>query len=176
MENDEQQLQLARTVLQQGEVKLQAQLQAALAADQRAMVLAGMFATAAVAAFGLAILAVDREAAMWNLFSGGLAAGACLMVGAYQCLQAAWPQEFRFPGNQPDNWWSDGVEKRPLADSLKNQSKHYQKAIIENRFAMERNAKKTEVGAKWGLSAAGAGLAAAVVVQLLRTWAAPGAA
>jgi hypothetical protein len=48
--------------------------------------------------FGLAIIAVDREPAAWALFFGGIGAGASLTMGAWRCVEAAWPQYFRFPG------------------------------------------------------------------------------
>jgi len=48
-------LELARFVLQQGEKRLDAQLQIAIAADQRAMILAGIFVAIATLISGVGI-------------------------------------------------------------------------------------------------------------------------
>lgn len=159
-------LALAQIVFRQAEAKLKAQLQTALAADQRAMTLAAIFATASVALFGVAMLAIDRPEAIWSLAGGGMGAGASFFVGAWLCVQAAWPVDFHLPGNLPESWWCDGVEDKALAECFRNEAEHYQDDIKDNREVMKKNARSAELGARFGVFAPIVGAVAGIALQL----------
>jgi hypothetical protein len=131
---------LAAVVLRQGELKLTAQMQLALAADNRATVLAGIFST-------LAVTGVSGAAVLWKLGPGyggwlaGLIVQVVLLIGAaYLCVHAARPTDFYTVGNRPMRWWKDGVERKSLAACLKQESDNYQHRIDRNSELITGNA------------------------------------
>jgi hypothetical protein len=122
-------------VVREGELMMQAQLQAYLATDQRAFTFAGLMLTAATGSFGAAI-ALSRlnppdrplaEIAAW--FAIGL------IVSAGVALATAIPRKFCLPGNEPKNWdithWETG--KRDLKQALLSQAKILQSQLAKNR-------------------------------------------
>ena len=156
MSDSQHNLELARAVLRQGELMLDAQLRLTIAAMQRATTMAAILTPAAVAALALAMnrFPVDAD------FAAGLAAsGATLVVGAGFCVSAIWPARFRVPGNTPRNWWEDGVEERPLAECLRRESENYDDDIKSNRALLARDARRLRLGAWSGCAAPVIGLA-----------------
>jgi len=142
-------IKLAETVLRQGELKLQAQLTIALAADSRASTFASLFMTLALAAFGGA-------GTLWKLGAGWepILVGACietivLLICAYWCISVASPVDFYTVGNRPNNWWDDGVSDKPLDECLKKESENYHKHIDHNSNVINDNAKAFTY-ALWG--------------------------
>jgi|CXWL01.1.fsa_nt_gi hypothetical protein len=135
---------LAEVILRQGELKLAAQLQVAIAADSRASAFAGLFTTLGLACFsGVAVLwklGAGYEAILFGL----ILQTTVLLIAAHLSVQAASPIDFYTVGNQPTNWWADGVEKKPLADCLKAESLNYQSRIEKNNAAIARNAAKIQ--------------------------------
>lgn len=127
MEHEKDALALAQVVLRQGELRLQAQMAVTLAANQRAITLAGILVAATTAAVGVGVAQMGQP-----LGHGALAAAAMFITGAACCIRAAWPVRFRLVGNLPDNWWDDEVMSRPLADCLKKESDNYSGRIREN--------------------------------------------
>ena len=84
---------LAERVLYQGELRLSAQLQIALGADQRAITSASILIGIATAAFGFAgamLPGTDSTIAISAALVGGL-----LLVAGGFCVWAAWPVPFR---------------------------------------------------------------------------------
>jgi len=143
------QIKLAETVLRQGELKLQAQLSIALAADSRAGSFASLFMTLALVSFGAA-------GALWKLGAGwvSLLVGACvetllLLICAYWCVEAASPVNFYTVGNRPNNWWEDGVSNKPLEECLKKESENYNRRIEHNSEVLNGNARAFNY-ALWG--------------------------
>lgn len=121
-------VELARTVLRQGELRLDAQLKLTVAANQRAMTLLSVYIAAALAAAGFAV-----EGFSSPLSLGALAAAIFLGFGGFFCILAARPMAIHAPGNLPDAWWDDNVENRGLYKALKRESINYAKNIEENR-------------------------------------------
>lgn len=160
-------LALARAVVRQGEMVLAAQLTLAVAASQRAMTLAALFTPIAVAAFGLAISQWVAPASNLPLAVAMLATGAFVVSAAALCVAAAWPMGFYTAGNRPDNWWSDGVEARSLAESLKKESANYDRSIDYNQRVITRTNDRLKIGALLGVTSPIVGLVAAVVVPAL---------
>jgi len=132
---------LARVVLAQGEIRLQAQLQIALAADQRAMVLAGICAATATAFLGAAVVAFGQETPQRAL--GMAALGIVIVFGVAGGLAAyvARPAKFWLAGGRPKNWWEGGVLDKPLSASLVTESLNYDERIEKNDRLLSRNAK-----------------------------------
>lgn len=136
---------MARQIAQQGETFLQAQLQAGLAADQRAITIASIFVTFATAVLGAA-LAYWQQSNDWPLLMAGIAASAALSVGACYGFWAARPITFHFPGNHPAKWWP--CRKTTLAIVLGGESENYQECIEHNEGCLQANAQALALGAK----------------------------
>ncbi len=156
---------LAEMVLRQGEIKVQAQLQIALAADQRASTFAGIYTAISIAAFG-ASAAVFQAGAV-GLIAGGLAVAVVSLIAAYLCLGVAQPTRFHIAGNRPDNWWSDGVRDRALDECLERESQNYDRHIEHNRVILARNASRIRRALRVGLMVPVAGLVVFLMVQAL---------
>jgi hypothetical protein len=143
---------LAEVVLRQGELKLAAQLQVAIAADHRATAFAGLFITLALAALSGAGLLWKLGSGYEALLAGLIVVTALLIFAAYLCVETVKPVDFWTAGNQPERWWSDDVDKKPLAECLRKESENYQKRIIKNNDVLDRNAKKFLYALRIGLA------------------------
>ena len=127
-----------------GEACLQGTIQFALAADQRATTLAGVFGGGSVAL--LAVAATIRTASagdpafMW----ASIATAAVLFVGALICAWAGRPIDFHAPGYEPKRLAKSASDpvwmKRYAAEDL-------QVRIETNRAALERGASHLKRGA-----------------------------
>ena len=152
-EFDEEYLDLTKTVLRQGELVLQDQLTRSLASDQRATTLAGMFTAVALAVLGFAAHAFEggnlASPAGWAAIGAGLP----LLGSVAFCVWCARPVPFASVGNEPECWWSDGVETRPLVESLRNECANYQKRITENSQDLKRAARALRFGLGFGAAA-----------------------
>lgn len=149
---------LARTVLRQGELRLQDQLARALASDQRATTLAALFTAAAMGALGFGASVLGQPDPDLAVGIASLATGALLLAGVGFCVAAAWPVPFGAAGAAPEKWWKDGVETRPLAECLKKESRNYQRRIEDNRTVHARATWQLRVGIVSGCSAPALGL------------------
>lgn len=152
-------LELARTVLRQGEVRLQEQRALAVAMDQRAAALAGIFATGAAAGFGFAVQAGMDPAARIGIGMAALG----LTVAALCTVRAEWPGTLWLAGADPANWWSDGVEGRALYDCLKRESWNYAARIKKNAALVEGAARWFRWGCWIGVTSPALGAVLAVV-------------
>jgi len=157
-------LELARFVLQQGEKRLDAQLQIAIAADQRAMILAGIFVAIATLISGAGIHFLSKNELNLPLGIGFLTTAICLIISSVQCIRAVMPGRYGLAGAQPKNWWEDNVEDRPLAECLRKESDNYQKRIAFNSEVHKRNAAILKRGAILGCLSQLIGLLTAVAV------------
>lgn len=131
---------LAERVLKQGELRLNAQLQVALAADQRAVTSAAILVAVASAALGFA----GAQATNCNIdvpFAVALlVAGLSLLVSAAFCVGAARPVKFALVGAYPEEWWDDDVTAKPLEECLWTESNNYNVRINDNRTVLSHNA------------------------------------
>ncbi len=157
-------LELARVVLRQGELRLKDQLARALASDQRASTLAGMFTAAAMAALGFGASIFGQQDGDFAVAVASLGTGAALLASVGLCVAAAWPVPFAAVGTAPDSWWNDGVETRPLAQCLKKESGNYQRRIQHNRDVHARATRCLRAGVVVGCSAPALGSAIWVLV------------
>lgn len=150
MTDEEARLELARTVLRQGELRLQDQLTRAIASDQRASTLAGIFIAAATVSLVAAVAFATAGTPNPPLAAGGIAAAVMLLVAGAYCARAAMPVKFAAVGAVPQNWWEDGVKERPLAECLENESANYQRYISDNMKVIARSGKLLRCGAGLG--------------------------
>lgn len=132
-------IELARVVLRQGELKLQAQMDIVNAVDARATAVAAIGITLALASASAVV--VLRSIGAWDVLMLGMAATSLvLLAGAAVSAVSLWPAAFRTAGNLPHNWWADNVEDRPLAECLRKESDNYQGRIESNRVRINRKA------------------------------------
>ncbi len=103
-------LDTVRQIHSEGQVYLCAQLQAAIAADQRAVTMASILAATAAAllAVGLGVYQIAKDG---PTLSACVAAAAMLLLAAACGVWAARPIAFWFPGNTPPS-------SRPWSPSL----------------------------------------------------------
>jgi hypothetical protein len=135
---------MAEHVLRQGELFLQAQLQTAIAADQRATTTAAFFGTVGTAVAAATIAYWDGSEDVAVLIAGLI--GAALMVaGACICLYAARPVDFFFAGNHPQAWFP--LRHNPLYDVLLGEAENYQEHIEKNAEFLSKNGRLIGWGA-----------------------------
>jgi len=156
---------LAETVLKQGELKLSSQLTIALAADVRATAFAGVFIALAAAAIGAGATILSISGAHWALISAAFVAAGFLLWSGFLCISVSKPVEFYVVGNQPDNWWNDNVDKKPLAECFRTEAANYQARITKNNAILAKNAEKIERALRLGWASP---LIAAVVWVLVQ--------
>jgi len=150
---------LAQTILRQGELRLNAQLQTALAADQRSMTAAAILIAVSSASIGFGVDAFTRAVPVESLGAGGLLTGVLLAVSSVFCVVSGAPTGFYLTGAIPENWWSDDVHHRSLAQAIRNESNNYSENIKENKKTLKRNAGWFRAGLLMGVGAPFAGAA-----------------
>jgi len=136
---------MAREIKSQGERFLEAQLQVALASDQRAATMAGIFAAIAAAAIAGSIAYWDKTGSA-PVLSSGLAGGVWMMLGVGLCLWAARPVDFYFPGNHPAQWF-DLRDDTSLAEALGGEAENYQDRIESNASRLVAMGDRLKLGA-----------------------------
>lgn len=141
---------MAEQVLHQGELYLQAQLQLAIAADQRAATMAAFWGAIGTAAAAAAIAYWDRTSDLGILLAG-LTCAVFMVAGAAVCLWAARPVTFCIPGNHPEAWFS--LLDRPLFDVMLGEAENYQDHIESNATFLESNRRLIGKGAALAVSA-----------------------
>ncbi len=151
---------MAQFIVAQGEKYLQAQMQMAVASDQRAMTMAGVFSAIATATIAGAIAHWDKSASV-PILTGGLLGGQCMLLGTATCLWSAKQVDFYYPGNQPAHWYA--CRKESLPQSLGAEAENYQGHIEANALVLERCGKALGVGAAISV--------AAPLVAVLSWWA-----
>lgn len=126
-------LEVAQHVHTVGTKHLEAQLQSALAADQRAGVVAGILLATALAVIGAAFATPNAPLAFGGFWTGGL-----LLFSSALCALSFRPVAFYFPGNEPRSWIGD--EHIDLRDSIANECAYIQEMIEDNLTIMANNA------------------------------------
>lgn len=163
--------QMAERVVREGESYLSGQLQLATSADQRAAVLAGVFAASGTAVLAglIALTASDlRISEVYPIYLGGFAAVAMLLGAAALCISAIFPVGFWLPGNEPKSWYRDIESGKKISDALGEEAEHIQEKIAENRNTTKNNAKRFKWGAMLGITAPVLGAAIWVIASSCR--------
>ena len=157
---------LVKEACRHGESMLSAQVDLATSADQRASVLAGIYAAVATGV----IAAVATHGSFSN--ERALAAGAAVTIVAYLagaglCIVTALPADFWVPGNDPAEWYGDINNSTPLEVAIGEQAAYFSKHIRENNEFLSRNSQLFFAGAVTGILAPVLGFVAAAVTCLL---------
>jgi len=155
-----------KEIVRGGEAYLAGQVRFATSADQRAVVLAGVFIAAGTAIIGALVAAMTVDVAAAALVVGGAAWALCLMMGGALCISTALPVKFYMPGNHPRNWYRDVAADRPLVESLGEVAEYTQEEIEGNDRLSEANARRYRLGALIGLAAPLVGGAAWLIAIL----------
>lgn len=141
---------MARQIFEQGETFLQSQLQVALASDQRAITIAGIYSAIATAVIAGAIAYWDKTDSLAVLLAG-LIGGGWMLAGVGLCVWAARATMFYFPGNHPASWYECAGDS--LSECLGGEAENYQTRIDANQLALAGNAKALGWGAFFAASA-----------------------
>ena len=126
---------MARDILAQGETFLHAQMQSALASDQRATTMAGLLITISTATFAGVVALWERLES--DALAAGFTSAAVLLLAAVAAAWAARPIDFWFPGSRPEDWY-EGRLCKP-ADMLGGEAENVQFRIDENEALMSGN-------------------------------------
>lgn len=129
------------------ERRLEAQLTAALASDQRALNFAGFAATPAAALTGLAAsILIGRGP---EQFLGWLALAAAVALAAAMALAvfAARPSKWFFPGGKPESWLADIAAGKRRLERLQDLAEDYNHRITHNDAIMKYHGKLLHVSA-----------------------------
>lgn len=132
----------ARFIHSQAEIHLQAQLQCALASDQRATTFGSILASVSAAVFA-GVIALWEELER-DALVGGLCMAALLLIAAAFGAWAARPIDFFVPGARPDQLYH--VRGAPLTTVMGYAAENYQHDIDENERFMAGNQSALRAG------------------------------
>jgi len=128
-------------ILREAESRLEAQLTAAIAADQRAMTFLGFLLALVTFLVGAAIAAATASTPSPFVAYLSTAGAVGLMVAAFFAFVATRPIDFEFVGNDPESWLGDVTQGSLLHDALAEQCAHYDDMLKSNRRAMSESSK-----------------------------------
>jgi hypothetical protein len=156
-------LEMAKQILEQGERYMTAQLQCALASDQRATTTANTLVAAATAVLGAGAAYYGATADLPVLL-GALTAGILLAVAAGFNIHAARPTEFYCPGNYPSQWWPHATGDFALM--VAGEAENYDERIRFNSQILDANGKWQRRGSYLGVAAPVAGVITWILASL----------
>ena len=131
-------IEMAAQILRQGELFLQAQLQAGIAADQRAAQTGGIFTTLSTAVLASTLAYSAMTGSQQKLVAAGISTFFVMLLGAAVALYSARPTKFYFVGNHPEKWFSV-AEQTSLANELMGEAENYQDRIEVNARILREN-------------------------------------
>lgn len=137
--------QLQIEALREAELRIQAQLSVAAAADQRALSWGGFLITASIAVLGSGFALFLGSNKHLGLAALALIIGSSLLGAASLALWSVRPGLFCLPGNRPGLWlphqWDcKGSERRKIIQSRIDQAVQLDKHITENAKIAQRRA------------------------------------
>lgn len=132
---------VVRTILDQAEKHLQAQLEAGIAADQRATTVATILIGVMTAILAASGTVFERNL---PLAVGGFVTSTMMCVGMFLVMLSARPVDFYLPGSRPSNWWH--VADSDLKVLLGGEAENYEEMIVENVNTTNINAKLLKFG------------------------------
>ena len=126
-------------IVREAESCLNAQLTAAIAADQRALSFAGLLAVAAVLTAGAGGSLLIGEPVNALLGWVAISVTGALLIAMLCAIWSARPVTFQFPGNDPAGWIDDIGGGKSLHDSMAEMAAHYSGMLEGNRKSMKVN-------------------------------------
>ena len=156
-----------KEIVREAEAYIDGQVTLATSADQRASVMASVFAAAgtAIAAALMTVAAQQHDVSYAPILAGGGFAAALFIIGAAFCVAATMPVDFSLPGSQPKNWKRDLENGTPLVQSLAEQAANFQCKIDDNSKVLKRNARLFMMGAISGILAPFMGLVIWILIS-----------
>ncbi|WP_026986528.1 hypothetical protein [Fodinicurvata fenggangensis] len=157
---------VVKEALREGELHLQAQLQTALAADQRALVIFSVYTTAAMILFGTTAGLFQAGGLPLGVGIFLVGAGVALGLAAVYAWRAFRPGHFTLPGNAPEQWYQDFRDAVTLVEARADQLAWLQRAMDRNETDMSRRAESVKASASLAFRASFLAFAAAVWAAL----------
>ena len=158
-----------KEIIREAEAYIDGQVSLATSADQRAAVMASVFAAAGtvIAAALMTVAAGETPGEFAPIYVGGGIAALLFIAGASFCVKATLPVGFALPGSQPKSWVRDIRDGSALSKSLAEQAANFQGKIEHNRKVLTDNAWWFRMGAWAAILAPLVGLAAWGVTMLV---------
>jgi len=128
---------LLAEIVREAEVRLQAQLTGAVAADQRAMTFTGLLLAAAGALIGAALASAARGA---ELAGPIFVTAVGLVLAAILAVISARPVDWDYSGNTPGGWVKHIADGHDLNQGLAAMADHYADMIEANEKVIASNA------------------------------------
>jgi hypothetical protein len=128
-----------KEILREAESFLEAQLKAGLAADARAMTLAGFMAGIVSILITGTGLMVATHIPIWPHVITTIVLVASLGFALFSAVHAARPTEWYYTGNNPRFWVADIERGRSLNDALAGQAALYANGISKNSALLSEN-------------------------------------
>lgn len=133
---------IARQIVRHGELQVQAQLQTALAADQRSMTFSAVMAALTTLALGAALAILSDETPTRDVGIPMLVVGTVFVLSLFFAVLSARPIEFVFPGNHPKQLYENAAYLAgPISENLGTDAENYQTTIEANEKRMKKNAR-----------------------------------
>jgi hypothetical protein len=128
-----------REIIREAEAFLADQFKAALAADSRAMSLAGILAAISTFLVGSSASLAAAKVHIWPFVWPVGAIVVFLLIALCFAVRAAWPVSFEYCGNDPKCWVPDVNKKKTLVESLVGQAVLYSGNIYDNAETLSKN-------------------------------------
>jgi hypothetical protein len=150
---------LVEEIISEARIRLQAQLTAGIAADQRAMTFSGLlFAGVAV----LVGLAFSKDYQTGHTLELLLVAGGFLVAAALACWSAR-PVPWHQAGYAPSSYSEDIELGRNFAQTRSETAANYEQLLEDNEKTLQRNAKFMKASMLVAVVSAAAGIMAALL-------------
>lgn len=128
-----------REIIREAEAYLSDQFKAALAADSRAMSLAGILAAISTFLVGSSASLAAAKVHIWPFVWPVGVIVFFLLISLCFAVRAAWPVSFEYCGNDPKYWVPDFNKKKSLVESLVGQAVLYSSNIYDNAGTLSKN-------------------------------------
>lgn len=163
---------MAREILRQGEMHVEALLSSSIAVDQKAINLAGIFAIILTAVLGGFVIIVTGKEGPLAILISAIVTATMLFAGVVLCVVASWPSKFHIVGNEPKNWLEPSVAHKPIIEAIVGEAQNCQDKIDFNKAVLRKQTRVLGWGAHVGFLAPAVGIAVWAGVMLLETSAA----
>lgn len=133
-------------IMREADLRLNAQLTVAIAADQRALTYGGFLIAAATGAIGGGIALLTKEEPDFGFSAIAIIFACGMLYASWEAIHTVMPNLFCLPGNRPglwlpDQWESHGIHPPTIGRARIEQAKHIDKMIRDNASAAELAAK-----------------------------------
>lgn len=132
---------LLKQIVADGEARLSAQLTAGLAADQRALILAGFLVPTITALVGASVALFLQAQPQYFLAWLSIMGAGGLFVSLSLVAYTARPVDWSFPGIMPGAWVRDIADEKPEHESWAELAADADRRARENAAVLARNGK-----------------------------------